>query len=584
MSKSARGKQPKRHLRSVPPPPSVRPEDQPLFQALRTALRSDQPLALLELVSGLITATDPRSRNPWARDDDGPSLDALIESFIGTSFAQTTAALSVIRELVPDQAMAARIDRELAARRQPLPNWLGALANTRADPEVWLLTHVLGDGDDYFFGATLPDGRQLTALVYVDHNMGTVVKDAFVIPEPISVVLERLQPSIEDGQSLTPFDPAEARAIVEKAIDYGSRLFPPLESESWPMCRPLVEWLVRMQPAGGAVPERHEWTDEERTAIADDFFASRFGDAMDTADARGLLDSILWFATEWGPGDPYRWSPINVEILLVDWAPRKIVADTGYLAQLPNVLRSFIAYCHLRQGVSATLTAETLTSVGRWEGEFQRMIRTDRPQCAAALAARLLGEGFGGFDDDDPSLAEIVLERLDAMVGGRFQLQNLTDEPLDDEPFDWAGIADDIRPAVEKVLALCDRCADELFDVEHRTAMRRFLGRAAVADPAIFRRKASLERGAAAVAWVICRANHSIGRFGTPQVAELLEWFGIKGSVSQRADPLLRANGVDPQLLYGEVALGAADLLTAARRHSIIQVRDRYQVGGPRLE
>jgi hypothetical protein len=94
MSKSARGKQPKRHLRSVPTPPSIRPEDQPLFQALRSALRSDQPLALLELVSGLITATDPRSRNPWARDDDGPSLDALVDSLIGTSFAQTTARRS----------------------------------------------------------------------------------------------------------------------------------------------------------------------------------------------------------------------------------------------------------------------------------------------------------------------------------------------------------------------------------------------------------------------------------------------------------------------------------------------------------
>ena len=577
MSKSARGKQPKRHLRSVPTPPSIRPEDQPLFQALRSALRSDQPLALLELVSGLITATDPRSRNPWARDDDGPSLDALVDSLIGTSFAQTTAALTVIREMVPDQEIAARIDRELTTRRQPLPNWLGALADTRADPEVWFLTHVLGDGDDYFFGATLPGGRQLTALVYVDHNMGTVVKDAFVIPEAISVVLRQLQPSIEDGQTLSRFHPADARAIVEKAIDHGSRLFPPPESDSWPMCRPLVEWLVRMQPAGGAVPERHEWTDKERTAIADDFFASRFGDAMDTADAHGLLDSILWFATEWGPGDPYRWSPVNVEILLVDWAPRKIVADTGYLAQLPSLLRAFIAYCHHRQGISATLTADTLASVGRWEGEFQRMIRTDRPQGAAALAARLLGEGFGGFADDDPSFAEIMLERLDAMVGGHFQLQNLTDEPLDDEPFDWAGIADDIRPAVETVLALCDRCADELFDVEHRTAMRRFLGRAAAADPAIFRRKASPERGAAAVAWVICRANHSVGRYGVPSVAELLGWFGVKGSVSQRAEPLLRANGVDPHAQYGEVVLGTADLLTAARRKSIIQLREHYQ-------
>lgn len=578
MSKSARGKQPRRHLRSVPPPPSVNPEDQPLFRALRDALRADHPLALLELVSGVIAVADPAYRNPMARKGDGPGLDELVESLIGTSFAQTTAALTVIREFVTDQVMAARIDRELATRRQPLPDWLGALGNTRADADVWLLTHVLGDGDDYFFGATLPNGHQLTALVYVDHNMSTVVKDAFVIPEPISTVAERLQTSLNGGQTLMPFGPADARAIVAEAIDHGSRLYPPLESDSWPMCRPLVEWLVRMQPAGGVVPERKEWTEKETAAIAADFFASRFGVGMATVDTRGLLDSVLWFATGWGPGDPYRWSPVSVEILLVDWAPRKIMADTGFLAQLPILLRSFIAYCHHRQGISAALTAETLTSVSRWEGEFQRLIHADRPQGAAALAAQLLGASLG-FGDVDLSLAEAMLDRLDAMVGGRFQLQNLTDEPLGDEPFDWAGIADDIRPTVEKMVALCDRCADELLDVEHRTAMRRFLGRAAVADPAIFRRKASLERGAAAVAWVICRANHSVGRHGVPQVSELLGWFGINGSVSQRAEPLLRANGIDPHALYGEPRLGAADLLTAARRKSIIQVRDRYQGG-----
>lgn len=256
-------------------------------------MRSDQPLALLELVSGLVIATDPRARNPWARDD-GPRLDELVETMIGTSFAQTTAALTVLRELVSDPALAARIGHELSNRSQPLPNWLGALEATRADPEVWLLTHVLGDGDDYFFGATLPDGQRLTALVYVDHNMGTAVKDAFVIPEPISLVLAQMRRSTEGGQSLTQFDPADARAIVEKAIDHGSRLFPPPESDSWPMCRPLVEWLVRMRPSGGVVPERKEWTDEERTAIADDFFASRFAAGMDTVDARGLLDSVLW--------------------------------------------------------------------------------------------------------------------------------------------------------------------------------------------------------------------------------------------------------------------------------------------------
>jgi len=180
-------------------------------------------------------------------------------------------------------------------------------------------------------------------------------------------------------------------------------------------------------------------------------------------------------------------------------------------------------------------------------------------------------------EEDDVTKAEILLEGLDRKVGGRFALQNLDDAPLPDEPFEWAGVADDVRPVVEVMLDLCDRCVDELLDVEHRTAMRRFLSRAAVADPALFRRKASPERGAAAIAWVICRANGTTGDYWSGlSVQELLTWFGVTGSVSQRAEPLLRANGVDPHRLYGSMDLGAADLLTAERRADIIAGRDRW--------
>jgi hypothetical protein len=237
-------------------------------------------------------------------------------------------------------------------------------------------------------------------------------------------------------------------------------------------------------------------------------------------DNRDLVDSVLWFGTDYGPGDPLRWSPVNVELLLLDWFPRKIVADPGYLSRLPTLLRAFIRFSHGERGVRQALTDETVGHV------------------------RLLG---------------------------------LDDELLPDEAFEWAGIAEDIHPVVQEVLDACDRVADEVLDVEHRTAMRRFLSRGAVGDPAIFRRKVSPIRGAAAVAWVIARANDTVGAHGsTLSVADLLAAFGVTGSVSQRAEPLLRANGVDPQQLLGRMRLGTPDLLVSRKRASIIEQRDQY--------
>jgi len=208
------------------------------------------------------------------------------------------------------------------------------------------MTHVLGDGDDYVIGVTLPSGHALSVLVYVDHNLGTVVKDAFVIPEPLEDLAITMGTLIEDpDQVLTRTDPAGARAAVEAAIDSGAQLYPPLTSDSWPMCRPLVEWML---PTGGAPPDWREWTEQEQAEVAEAFFASPYGTPLDREDERGLLESVLWLGTSYAPGDPLRWSPVSVEMLLADRFPRKVIAEPAYLAKLPThpenlAARAFVA-------------------------------------------------------------------------------------------------------------------------------------------------------------------------------------------------------------------------------------------------
>lgn len=566
----------RQHQHPAHRPSPARAEDQELIKGLRSALRSDDPLDLLAVVSGFLEVSDPRSRNPFDREQPRTTLDDLLESLLDAPFAETTAALTAMRVLVPDELTAARIARALQPRTHPLPAWLNALGQARVEPEVWFLTHVLGDGDDYLLGVTLPTGHTLSALIYIDHNLGGVVKDAFVVPdtlEDLAIKLGRTMP--DPDQSLTRTDPATARAVIARAIKHGSRLYPPPQSDTWPMCRPVIEWMLRLLPDGGLAPEIKEWTEAETEAIAEDFFGGPFGAPLDRADERDLLYNILWFATSYATGDPLRWSPVTVELLLADWVPRKILADPAHLAKLPNLLRAYIRHCHDQLGIRSELTDETLAAVDAYEPDYQRAIRTSRPRGPAALLANL----FDGAEwaEDEPSTSEIMLESLDRRVGGRLALQDLDDRPLPDEPFEWAGIPTDIHPVLQQVLDACDHCADDLLDVEHRTAMRRFLSRAAATDPALFRRKASPTRGAAAIAWIICRANDTVGSHRSRlTVADLLAHFDITGSVSQRAEPLLRANGIDPHQLYGSMTLGTPDLLTADKRHDLITLRERW--------
>jgi hypothetical protein len=569
-----RGRQPLRRHPSIPPARQPHgAQSQELIQSLRAALRSDEALDLLAIVSGFLEVTDPRSLDPFAPDEQRASLAALVESFIGTPYAETTAALTALKALVTDEVLAARIGRELESRRHPLPDWLTGLDRARPESDVWFMTHVLGDGDDFLLGVTLASGQSLSALVYVDHNMGTVVKDAFVVPERLEDLAIKMGTLIDDAdQSLTRTDPAAARAAIEAAIDSGSRLYPPLTSDSWPMCRPLVEWMVRMLPAGGTAPKWREWSREETASVAAEFFASPFGAALDDDDHGGLLESVLWFCTDSAPGNPWRWSPVTVEMLLADWFPRKVIAEPVYLAKLPNLLRAYIRYCHNRNGIRSELTAETLAAVDRYEPHYIQLIRSDRQLAMAGLAEALLeSERVDGLSD-----SEWTLEYLARDVGGIDALMALDDVPLPDEEFDWVGVEEGIRPAVQRILERCDGCANALLDVEHRTAMRRFLARAARNDPKVFARKGSPVRGAAAVAWVISTGNRTAGVWSRELTTkDLLAHFEITGTVSDRAGTLMRAAGIPTGYATSFIELQDTRLLVSARRRNLIESRDR---------
>lgn len=572
---------PRRHLHAVPSPrPSY--EEQPLIKSIRGALRTGEPLDLLMSISTLLEVTDSR-HNPMDRTAQDEQRGTLIDSFLDIAYAETTAALIVIRALVSDEALSERISRELANRRHPMPDWLSDLADARVVSDAVLITHELGDGDDYVFTVELASKAQLSVVIFIDHNMGSAVKDAFILPIGHDDLLERMREtmtSMAGGSSLRPADPADTRAIIESGIIAGARYLPQPESDTWPAARPLIDWMVRLLPAGGSAPEWHEWTDAERYEVADAFLASPFGKALAHHDARETVRDLMWL----NGADPLRWSPAVVEILLLNFIPRKIIDEPESLATIPALMRAFIRYCHDQRGLGQGSTAETVAAVDDCEPDYLEEIHRDRG--ASAETARRLAElvrsaNLGGGDSEAPvdlfsPSEESDLAGLDRKVGGRAHLLSLDASPLPDEEIDLNGVADDILAAVDEIRVLCDECADTFFDIEHRTAMRRFLARAARANPAIFRRKSSAARSSAAVAWVIGRANETLnGKFANMTVAEMMASFGVKGSSSQRAEALLKANGVNPHRRFGRMDLGTPDLLTAQMRAEIIRGRDR---------
>ncbi len=571
-----RGRRSAPRLHQAGPDPALpRAREEPdLIADVHRMLGQPHPVELLHFASTLLAVADPRADDPFTRVHGAPSKGVtvadLVSSFVDVRRRETTAVLTVLAQMIEDELTVQRIRRELARRDDRLPVWLTRLAPLTVGRAV-LTAHVLGDGDNIMVAARTDAGHHLTVFVYIDHNLGTVAKDGFVIHEPIDQALASFRSAAnrDPDVAFEELSPADARARITEAIDLGAITVPPFETDTWPAARPLVEWIVRHLPEGGQGYERPEWSDEDRRALTDEFLASEFGRGLDGED-REVFESLLWFGCDYGPGDPLRWSPVAVEILLSDWLPRKVIADAEFLGRAPDVLRRLIRFSHTRRGIRPSLTEETLAAVDRWEPEYRRTIAAPRPQGPAALLAAM------GVLDDLPSYDMQMLDILREVVGAD-ALDDLNTSPLPDEPLDLSPIPPDVHDKVTDVADLVDACCGELLDTEHRTACRRLLGDIAVADPAIFRRRGRAETAAAAIVWIVVKANHGFSqRPGGLTAKAVGEWFGVGNTPGQRAPTLLQAIDA-PRRYYADVRLGSPRYLVADRRRGIVETRDRYR-------
>ncbi len=552
-------------------------ENQPLIAMLREALRSPDRWAFPTAVGALLVVTeDPvGDTDPGADPVDSAargtfSRGDLIESFLGVDIAETTAALHVLAPLLEDEFTAARIRRTLQTRRQPVPAMLRELGDV-VPTEAMVATHPLGDGDNVGIGLRHPDGSHSTFMVYVDHNLGTVVKDAFAVDRSLPQIVDQmLDIGADDGMTVAPIDLAAVRARLVPAIDLGGAVDVPWAGDTWPGCRPLLNLVVVKMP--GDVPEQElpSPEDDPHSALVEAFLGSEHGAGLDPdplGDDAVLVKFLAGFATFVTGGDPMRWSPTNVEILLTDWFVENVFLDDEVARGLPAVLRAFIRYCHQERGLATRWTIETLQAVDRWEPEF--LADLEDPDNARH---RQQGREVVSMVADPTGY---LLGMLAEHVGGLDALEDLDATPLPDEPLDLTGVPEDLHDLVRQIAGLLDGCADALFDTEFRTACRRFLARAARGGPGVFRRRAKASNTAAAVAWLIGKANDLVATAGGVPAGELTRHFGVAGHNSARAQALLAAYGAGPQpSSAGSVLLADPSCLTSEFRAELVRHRD----------
>lgn len=567
-------------------------EEPDILDDVREMLREDHPIHILHAVSQLMEVTREHPLDRFGeQDEEAIDLSYLLMTLREVERTETSALLTVFREFTTDDVERRRIDRELSSRHNSLPSWLQNLADVRVTG-TWRMSHTLGDGDNIYIGLRWPRNVEMTVMIYIDHNMGTLVKDAFVVPESLEHMLAFSRKHNDDpaNTNFEQLDPPAARTHVAEAIETADHTLDAPESETWPECRALVEWVLRQLPEGGTGYEFPEWTESQQQDITSAFLASPFSKELSISEDEqvGALHPLLWFGCDYPPCDPYRWSPVNVEIVLADWYPRKVMDTPEALAVVPAVLRAYVRFCHAERNIDPELTRMTLESLDEYAPLFLEKTMRGRspilerfadfpPEALARIAALDIPDDY--FDIEDKSTSEYMLDDLAEQVGGHEVLDKLDANALPDEEFDWNGIAPDVVERVKTVMSWSDRFCSEQLTVEHRTACRRLLKRVACNDPEIFRRKSRDDYAAGAFVWLMGQFNDVFSPYGPFTIKESMEFFNVKnsGSVSGKGQTLRKAARLPGWDHYWSARIYAGDpeLLTSKARERIIHRRDR---------
>lgn len=503
----------------------------PIVADADAVLGEPTPFGLMALASSLIEATTPRPLDRWPGSrTERPDAESTFLSFARSEWASLHALALAVAAMHPDGDLARRLRSAVGpSATASRPGWFGGIGEIEITG-TWQQTDILGDGENVVVSWRWPDGSPATAFAFVDHNMGTLVKDAFVIPEAGEALVAEYADAQPEHSSTQPLDPATARARITEAILQGERTIPPPETDTWPACRPMLEWVAGHLREGGTGYERPEWPEADRQRLLDEFMASAHASVGDATpgQVRELADPLVWFACDYGPGDPLRWSPVSVEIVLVDWYPRKVLWLTEADAALvPDVLAGFVRFAHDRLAIPPGLTAETVDAVESWRAVFLEAAGDpDRGPGANALRLARIAAGLDpddydddiGIDDDmdldddldldDEFTARTValLEtEMTELVGGRAAYEALTDAPLGEVAFDWTRVPDALAPQTAETLACLDRWAGDLFDEEVTTIARAVLAGVVASDPGVFKRSPRTEALAAAILGYLMR-------------------------------------------------------------------------------
>lgn len=318
-------------------------------------------------------------------------------SFMGERYVQYLSAkrspdaLAVLLALasVPPDALA-KAARAAAWRLQVMrvraPVWADVPSQSRFTG-AWSSTDEYGDQDILVADFERDNFAGYCLAALIDHSVGGIAKDLFVADRAT------LRSSWSQRTSI-PIREVSAQEYVDRishALELNSLHGYRPEATNEPNARAFLEARLRDLPSPRPV-RTAQVGEPARRRLEREFARSAAGRAL--GDHAGIAHNFIAYAADYGSGDPLHWSPLVVEICLLDWFPRKVTLDAAAVAQIPAVLRAWVRFAGERKGLSSAAIDATVAAVDELEPEYLAAMQdTGRFGPAKAIIGAMLAEG-----------------------------------------------------------------------------------------------------------------------------------------------------------------------------------------------
>ncbi|MQA24767.1 MAG: hypothetical protein GEU94_04700 [Micromonosporaceae bacterium] len=367
------------------------------------------PIADIEVALDAELAVSALLGGVYATSDTG--RDRAVRAF-AAEFGRYLARRRSLQARAVRAGLAAILPGEVSAPsgKSAAPDW-AAVAGKVTCTGTWAVADSYGDQTQYVATFAYADadlgGPEHAVSYLLDHNLG-YAKDVS-IGAPADQVVASWQTEAERDPDITidPADPAELRGAVTAYLTRTDALEQPpagryAEDRAFALAR------LAVLPEGEHA--RPTLSDGARDALVADFLAAPEAAAVGGGPVQAAPSTqvLAWcaraaadFAVDDNDGDPLRWSPTSVELMLLHWAPAQLSRTHPAVPWLPEVLDAFLGYAARLKGQSDQALEATRAAVTGCAVQYtDAMTGETLGEPVMDILARMVADGVDPMDED----------------------------------------------------------------------------------------------------------------------------------------------------------------------------------------